>query len=142
MDKWFHNDFEKGQEDTYVIEAEDVGEPLIIKLENDQGGLFHRSSDWFVDKVEISCSSNNQLQAVYEFPCYGWVQHEAVFFEGKGRKSTSYEMLQNVTETMLRTWSEITALKSYGGPKPDVTRLLLFISGKLIYQFTFESIYH
>lgn len=84
LDKWFHNDFEKGQEDTYVIEGVDVGEPLMIKLENDQGGLFHRSSDWFVDKVIISCSSNNQ--AMYEFPCYGWVQHEAVFFEGKGRK--------------------------------------------------------
>ena len=129
MDKWFHNDFEKGQEDTYVIEAEDVGEPLIIKLENDQGGLFHRSSDWFVDKVEISCSSNNQ--AVYEFPCYGWVQHEAVFFEGKGGERTSTEVLQNVTKLcfdMLHTWSEITALKLYGGPKltklPDVSRLL------------------
>ena len=84
LDKWFYNDFQKGQEDTYVIEGVDVGEPLMIKLENNQGGLFHRSSDWFVDKVVISCSSNNQ--AMYEFPCYGWVQHEAVFFEGKGRK--------------------------------------------------------
>jgi len=84
LDKWFHNNFEKGQEDTYVIEEVDVGEPLMIKLENDQGGLFHRSSDWFVDKVVISCTSDNQV--MYEFPCYGWVKQEAVFFEGKGRK--------------------------------------------------------
>jgi len=84
LENWFHNDFEKGQVDTYDIEEVDVGEPLMIKLENNQGGLFHRSSDWFVDKVVISCSSNNQ--AMYEFPCYGWVKQEAVFFEGKGRK--------------------------------------------------------
>ena len=83
LDKWFHNDFEKGQEDTYVIDAEDVGEPVMIKLEKDQGGWFHGSSDWFVDKVEIGCSNN---QAIYEFPCYGWVQNEAIFFEGKGRE--------------------------------------------------------
>ena len=83
MDKWFRDNFEKGQEDTYVFEAVDVGEPIMIKLENDQGGLFHRSSDWFVDRVLIS-SSANYIQKVYEFPCYAWVKREAVFFEGKG----------------------------------------------------------
>lgn len=82
LDKWFHNDFERGQEDTYVIEAEDVGEPVMIKLENDQGGIFHRSSDWFVDKVLITTSST--ILKVYEFPCYAWVKRESVFFEGKG----------------------------------------------------------
>ena len=84
LEKLLHNDFEKGQEDTYVIEEVDVGEPLMIELENNQGGLFHRSSDWFVDKIVISCSSNSQ--AMYEFPCYGWVKQKAFFFEGKGRK--------------------------------------------------------
>ncbi|XP_068692122.1 allene oxide synthase-lipoxygenase protein-like isoform X2 [Montipora foliosa] len=86
LDKWFHNDFIKGQEDTYVIQAEDVGEPIMIKLENDQGGLFHRSSDWFVDKVLIR--SSNSRVPVYEFPCYAWVQRESVFFEGKAKLIT------------------------------------------------------
>ena len=84
LDKWFHDDLIKGHEDTYVIEAEDVGEPVMIKLENDQGGLFHRSSDWFVDKVLIR--SSNSHVALYEFPCYAWVKRESVFFEGRGRK--------------------------------------------------------
>jgi len=83
LDKWFRNNFEKGQEDTYVIEAEDVGEPVMIKLENDQGGLFHRSSDWFVDRVLISSSVS--ASKVYEFPCNAWVKRESVFFEGKAK---------------------------------------------------------
>lgn len=54
----------------------------MIKLENDQGGLFHRSSDWFVDRVLISSSVS--ASKVYEFPCNAWVKRESVFFEGKG----------------------------------------------------------
>ena len=34
MDKWFHNDFEAGTQDTYTLEGEDVGELLMIKLDN------------------------------------------------------------------------------------------------------------
>ena len=79
MDKWFHNDFEAGTQDTYTLEGEDVGELLMIKLDNDQNGLF---SDWFVEKVLITCSQNPQR--LYEFPCHRWVQSESVFFEGKG----------------------------------------------------------
>lgn len=86
LDKLFHIDFFKGQEDTYVIEAEDVGEPVMIKLENDQGGMFHRSSDWFVDKVLIR--SSNSRVTVYEFPCYAWVKRESVFFEGRAKLIT------------------------------------------------------
>lgn len=80
MDKWLHDDFEAGQEDTYILDAEDVGELLMIKLDNDQGGLF---SDWFVEKVMITCSQDPQR--LYEFPCGRWVQSESIFFEGKGR---------------------------------------------------------
>ena len=80
MDKWLHDDFEAGQEDTYILDAEDVGELLMIKLDNDQGGLF---SDWFVEKVMITCSQDPQR--LYEFPCCRWVQSESTFFEGKGR---------------------------------------------------------
>lgn len=90
LDKWFHNDFERGQEDTYVIEAEDVGEPVMIKLENNQGGIFHRSSDWFVDKVLITTSST--ILKVYEFPCYAWVKRESVFFEGKAKLITDEQL--------------------------------------------------
>ena len=80
MDKWLHDDFEAGQQDTYILVAEDVGELLTIKLHNDQGGLY---SDWFVEKIMITCSQDPQR--LYEFPCYRWVQSESIFFEGKGR---------------------------------------------------------
>lgn len=111
LEKLFHNDFEKGQEDTYVIEEVDVGEPLMIKLENNQGGLFHRSSDWFVDKVVISCSSSNQ--AMYEFPCYGWVKQEALFFEGKGRKVLWKDLLQSPIWVFLFKGPKTIITKSY-----------------------------
>lgn len=80
MDKCFHNDFEAGTQDTYVLDAEDVGELLMIKLEHDQAGLY---SDWFVERVLITCSHDSGR--LYEFPCGHWVQKESVFFEGKGK---------------------------------------------------------
>lgn len=88
MDKWLHDDFEAGQEDTYVLDAEDVGELLMIKLDNDQGGLF---SDWFVEKVMITCSQDPQR--LYEFPCGRWVQSESIFFEGKGSIAKTFFVL-------------------------------------------------
>ena len=81
MDKWLHDDFKAGQEDTYILAAEDVGDLLMIKLHNDQGGLY---SDWFVEKIMITCSQNPQK--LYEFPCFRWVQSDSVFFTGKGTK--------------------------------------------------------
>ena len=52
----------------------------MIKLENDQVGQF---SDWFVERVIISCSSDSR--EIYEFPCGHWVQRTTVIFEGKGK---------------------------------------------------------
>nr|XP_058954727.1 allene oxide synthase-lipoxygenase protein-like [Pocillopora verrucosa]XP_058954728.1 allene oxide synthase-lipoxygenase protein-like [Pocillopora verrucosa] len=78
MDKWLHDDFKAGQDDTYILAAEDVGDLLMIKLHNDQGGLY---SDWFVEKIMITCSQNPQK--LYEFPCFRWVQSESIFFTGK-----------------------------------------------------------
>ena len=66
------------------MEAKDVGELLMIKIENDQSGFFHYSSDLFLDNVSINYEDTNR---VYEFPCYSWVETESVFFEGKGTYS-------------------------------------------------------
>ena len=52
----------------------------MIKLENDQVGQF---SDWFVERVTISCSSDSR--EIYEFPCGHWVQKRSVTFENKGK---------------------------------------------------------
>ena len=64
------------------MEAKDVGELLMIKVENDQSGFFHHSSDLFLDVVSINYEKDSNK--VYEFPCYSWVQDDSVFFEGKG----------------------------------------------------------
>ena len=53
LEKWFHNAFWAGYEDRYAMEAKDVGELLMIKVENDQSGLFHHSSDLFLDVVSV-----------------------------------------------------------------------------------------
>lgn len=90
LEKWYGNNFEKGQVDTYVIEREDVGEPVMIKLQNDQGGLRHRSSDWFVQKVSVTCSTTPSR--VFEFPCHAWVKSESVFFEGKAKLITDDQL--------------------------------------------------
>ena len=82
LEKRFHNAFWAGHEDSYVMEARDVGELLMIKVENDQSGFFHLSSDLFLDVVLINYEKDSSK--VYEFPCYSWVQTESVFFEGKG----------------------------------------------------------
>ena len=64
------------------MEAKDVGELLMIKVENDQSGFFHHSSDLFLDVVSINYEKD--VNKAYEFPCYSWVEVESVFFEGKG----------------------------------------------------------
>ncbi|KAM7441264.1 arachidonate 5-lipoxygenase [Porites harrisoni] len=104
MDKWFHNDFEAGTQDTYTLEGEDVGELLMIKLDNDKNGLF---SDWFVEKVLITCSQNPQR--LYEFPCHRWVQSESVFFEGKAMTVTheQHEAVKNQRKLELQQRQEI-----------------------------------
>ncbi|KAJ7337203.1 Arachidonate 5-lipoxygenase [Desmophyllum pertusum] len=104
MDKWLHNDFEAGQEDTYVLAAEDVGELLMIKLDNDQGGLY---SDWFVVKVMITCSQDPYR--LYEFPCGRWVQSELIFFEGKALLITDeqHEAVRNQRRLEIQQRQEI-----------------------------------
>ena len=82
LEKLFYNAFWAAYKDKYVMEAEDVGEILMIKVKNDQSGFFHYSSDLFLDEVSINYESD--AKKVYEFPCFCWVQTESVFFEGKG----------------------------------------------------------
>ena len=79
LGKFFHNDFERGQTDEYKVNADDVGDLLMITLMKSTGGFY---SDWFVNKVAIA--KNN---VVYTFPCFRWVIKELVVFEGKGIRS-------------------------------------------------------
>ena len=82
LDKPFHNHFENGQTDEYNMQADDVGDLLMITLMKSTGGFY---SDWFVNKVAIA--KNN---VVYTFPCFRWVIKELVVFEGKGTEQSIY----------------------------------------------------
>ncbi|XP_020618720.1 allene oxide synthase-lipoxygenase protein-like isoform X2 [Orbicella faveolata] len=79
LDNW-GNDFERGEVDEYSIEAMDVGKVLMIQLHNDGGGWWYKNPDWFVNKISVLSSSQEDP---FEFPCYRWVLSDLSVFEGK-----------------------------------------------------------
>ena len=79
LDKYFHNDFKRGETDTYNVTGDDVGDIAMITLNND--GLF--KSNWFIDKVIVEKEVEGGSEK-YEFPCYRWDSHHLVVYEGKG----------------------------------------------------------
>ncbi|KAM7441207.1 arachidonate 5-lipoxygenase [Porites harrisoni] len=79
LDNW-GNDFEKGDVDEYSVEAMDVGEVLMVHLHNSGGGWWHKNPDWFVNRISVISSSQEDP---FEFPCYRWVLSDLVVFEGK-----------------------------------------------------------
>ena len=83
LDKFFHNDFEKGDIDTYNVSGEDVGDVVMITLNNNREGF---KSDWYIAKIKVEKEVSGESQK-YEFPCYRWVVRQLVVYEGKGRCS-------------------------------------------------------
>ncbi|KAM7441211.1 Arachidonate 5-lipoxygenase [Porites harrisoni] len=79
LDNW-GNDFERGDVNEYSVEAMDVGEALMIHLHNNGGGWWYKNPDWFVNRISVISSSQ---QNPFEFPCYRWVLSDLVVFEGK-----------------------------------------------------------
>ena len=80
LDNW-GNDFERGEVDEYMVEAMDVGKVLMVHLHNDQGGWWYKNADWFVNKIAVISSTQDEP---FEFPCYRWVLSDLVVFEGRG----------------------------------------------------------
>ncbi|XP_078369935.1 allene oxide synthase-lipoxygenase protein-like [Oculina patagonica] len=79
LDSW-SNDFEAGDVAKYSVEAMDIGKVLIIHLYNDGGGCLFKKPDWFVNKISVRSSSQDDL---FEFPCHRWVLSDLVVFERK-----------------------------------------------------------
>ena len=79
LNKYFHNDFERGETDTYNVTGDDVGDVAMITLNND--GMF--KSNWFIDKVIVEKAVEGGSEK-FEFPCYHWDSHHLVVYEGKG----------------------------------------------------------
>ncbi|KAI8493666.1 Lipoxygenase y domain-containing protein 1, partial [Branchiostoma belcheri] len=60
------NNFEKGRDDTFMIECPNLGPMRKIRIGHDNKGT---SPGWFLDKVIVD---DVQLSRVYEFPCNRW----------------------------------------------------------------------
>lgn len=78
LNKRFHNDFEAGAEEVYVIEARDVGELLLLRFTND-GGL---AGDWLLDFAEVTAGERR-----WYFPHFRWIPSHATteVLEGTAR---------------------------------------------------------
>ena len=98
LDKWFHDDFEAGQTDEYTFEAMDVGDVLLVQLNNDGGGWYRKNPDWYCNVVTVINSKNGEI---YTFPCYKWVHSETILFEGKGKGSFSIALKQTAEKDLL-----------------------------------------
>ena len=81
LDKFFHNDFERGEIDTYDVSGDDVGDVAMITLKNSGFGL---KSDWYIAKIIVK-KETQFGEKIYEFPCYRWVVRDLVVYEGKGK---------------------------------------------------------
>ena len=80
MDKFFHNDFERGETDTYNVNGEDVGEVVMLTLNNNREGF---GCDWYIAKITVEKELPGGSEK-YFFPCYRWVVSQLVVYEGKG----------------------------------------------------------
>ncbi|CAB3999665.1 allene oxide synthase-lipoxygenase -like, partial [Paramuricea clavata] len=79
LDKFFHDDFERGETDTYEVSGDDVGDVVMIILNNNGMAI---KSDWYIAKVVVEKMIEGGTEK-YEFPCYRWVVHHLVVYEGK-----------------------------------------------------------
>ena len=81
MDKLFQNDFERGETDTYTVIGEDVGEVVMLTLSNNRVGFI--KDCWYIAEITVEKELPGG-SGRYFFPCYRWVVHQLVVYEGKG----------------------------------------------------------
>ena len=80
LDKFLHNDFERGETDTYDVSGEDVGDVVMITLKE-----HFLKSNWYIAKVIVEkIIEDTSFENKYIFPCYRWVVDEIVVYEGSG----------------------------------------------------------
>lgn len=73
------------------MSGDDVGDVVMIILNNNGMAI---KSDWYIAKVVVEKMIEGGTEK-YEFPCYRWVVHHLVVYEGKG-KMTSCTVNQEV----------------------------------------------
>jgi arachidonate 5-lipoxygenase len=81
LDKWLHNDFEKGKTDTYKVKSKDVGDILAIRFHSD-GGSLGIGGDWMFGHAVITRDDRD-----WYFPNFSWLRpgHSITVLEGEAR---------------------------------------------------------
>lgn len=79
LDKVFHDDFKRNEKDTYKEKGEDVGDIVMTTLNNNRKDF---KSDWYIAKITVEKEVGGHVE--YVFPCYRWIVHQLVIYEGKG----------------------------------------------------------
>ncbi|XP_072215279.1 lipoxygenase homology domain-containing protein 1 [Excalfactoria chinensis] len=110
------NKFERGQEDTFTIQAVDLGILYKIKIRHDNS-MF--SPDWFLEKVEILDETTEES---FVFLCERWLSKKK---EDKKIERTLYEQSYDGERRSLSESSvSLSSLDSSGNPKEKKSRLI------------------
>jgi arachidonate 5-lipoxygenase len=78
LDKRFHDDFEAGAEEVYALQADDLGDLLLLRFTN-AGGV---AADWLLDFARVTAGERS-----WYFPHFRWVPGRATveILEGTAR---------------------------------------------------------
>lgn len=68
LDKFFRNDFERGQKDTFNLSTKEVDDINHIELWRDSAGL---KDEWYLDIIEVLCRKSGQK---FVFPFHRWIK--------------------------------------------------------------------
>ncbi|XP_028397585.1 allene oxide synthase-lipoxygenase protein-like [Dendronephthya gigantea] len=124
LDKFFHNDFEQGETDTYDVSGDDVGDIIMVSLNNNGMGF---KSNWYVAKVVIEKETEEKK---YIFPCYRWVIDQLVVYAGKAIVPNSEDDVKAIAEQRKKEVSENRELYKWGSDSRYNQDLPGFIEAK------------
>lgn len=92
--------FERGKEDRFSFEIDDIGDPFKLRVGSDNSGM---GADWHLEKVVLI---NPKTSTRYEFPCNEWLMKKGDSLEkellldsqmGKSADGTSVEEKEKVS---------------------------------------------
>uniref|UniRef100_A0A8U8BKQ1 Uncharacterized protein n=1 Tax=Geospiza parvula TaxID=87175 RepID=A0A8U8BKQ1_GEOPR len=116
------NKFERGQEDTFTIQAVDLGIIYKIKIRHDNSML---SPDWFLEKVEILDETTEES---FIFLCERWLSKKK---EDKKIERTLYEQVRlwlTADSTHLWLFWDIQSVMAYLGVSTDLFQTSLCVA--------------
>lgn len=101
------DNFERGMQDVFKLEFEDVGVPYKVRVWHDNRGL---ASAWHLDRIELR---NIKSNVIYTFPADRWLS------KAKGQSLVAelpvgpVEQLKGGTRKLIRTGDEDSAMVNY-----------------------------